>query len=131
MHTGQIEFRRWLHTRLIASVLLLTAGCATTPQPSTAVKAPADVAPPSAPPSQPEPPDEIRSAFIGEVVRVNAADRYVVVRCRRLPSEGEEARVEREQWQKGRIRFTQPMQAPFATADILRGEVDPGDQVLR
>ncbi len=118
-----------------AVLLALAAGCASTPAPSSA-KGPAQEAAPGqmaeeTAEGEPELPPEVQGAYIGEIVRVNAADGYVVVRCRRLPSAGEEARVERGQWHKGRIRFTQPMRAPFATADILRGEVDPGDQVLR
>lgn len=131
MHTRRIDFLRPLLAGLAAVGLLFAAGCATTSSPATLAKPPVDAGSADEPAPEPDLPLEVRGTYIGEIVRVNTADRYVVVRCRRLPSEGEEARVERGQWQKGRIRFTRPMQAPFATADILRGEMDPGDHVLR
>lgn len=126
-----------IRARLCAAALCGCMGCATAPS----VQVPVSDAPPPAasaqPPAAQEPaapgsgPAEARVEYIGEVVRVNAAEQYVVVRCKRLPSEGEEARVERKLWQKGRVRFTGPVRPPYAVADIKRGDIEPGDAVLR
>lgn len=132
MRLTRLELLRLLPTAIFcAAGPFLGASCATTPEPAKSSHASVDALSPDESEAESELPIEVHGAYVGEIVRVNAADRYVVVRCRRLPREGEEARVERGQWQKGRIRFTQPMRAPFATADIVRGEIDPGDQVLR
>ena len=69
--------------------------------------------------------------YIGEIVRVNRADGYVVVRCRRLPNEGEEAKVVRRQWNQGLVRFSGPTKQPYAAADIVRGQPEAGDEVMR
>lgn len=67
---------------------------------------------------------------IGTIVRVNETDRYVIVNCRRLPSQGEEAKVIRNEWQAGTIRFAGPSHRPFASADIVTGQPEVGDLVL-
>ena len=67
---------------------------------------------------------------LGTIVRVNNVDRYVIVDCRRLPSPGEEAKVVRNHWQAGTIRFSGPRRRPFASADIVTGQPEVGDLVL-
>lgn len=67
---------------------------------------------------------------VGTIVRVNNVDRYVIVDCRRLPSPGEEAKVVRNHWQAGTIRFSGPRHRPFASADIVNGQPEVGDLVL-
>ena len=71
------------------------------------------------------------TSALGEVVRVNSIDDYVIVDCQRLPSDGEEARVYRGQIQVGAIRFSGPSHRPFAAADIVSGRPQSGDLVFR
>jgi len=80
---------------------------------------------------RPEEPQEAPiGSEIGMIVRVNETDRYVIVNCRRLPSQGEEAKVIRNEWQAGSIRFAGPSHRPFASADIVTGQPKVGDLVL-
>ena len=99
------------HLRLSASicglVLLVLAGCR------------------SAPTAIPAPPPPVAA---GEILRVNAAERLVVVHAAVLPEAGQEATVFGKEGVVGRIRFTAAPRPPYCVADILEGRPQRGDQ---
>ena len=133
-------------------VIGLTAGCTTLPDagsPALTEQAPVDSLPAATADGPVEPmagaaaerevemPREAPAeagrevtAAVGEVVRVNSTDEYVIVDCQRLPSTGEEAKVYRDKWPVGTIRFSGPMHRPFAAADIVSGQLQRGDLVF-
>lgn len=64
----------------------------------------------------------------GEILRVNEAERLVVVRAAVLPEAGQEATVFGKEGAVGRIRFTAAQRPPYTTAEILEGRPRRGDQ---
>ena len=64
----------------------------------------------------------------GEILRVNEAERLVVVRAAVLPEAGQEATVFGKEGVVGRIRFTAAQRPPYTTAEILEGRPRRGDQ---
>lgn len=99
------------HPRLSAStcgfLLLALMGCKSTPQ-KTSVPPPIVAA--------------------GEILRVNAAERLVVVHAAVLPEAGQEATVFGREGVVGRIRFTSTLRPPYGAAEILEGRPQRGDQ---
>lgn len=99
------------HLRLSASIcgflLLLLPGCKSTP-------------------TKPSAPPPIVAA--GEILRVNVAERLVVVRAAVLPEAGQEATVFGKEGVVGRIRFTSALHPPYRAAIILEGRPQRGDQ---
>jgi len=65
----------------------------------------------------------------GRVVRVNEADRYVVLECTFLPSVGEEITLFRDQEKRvrSRVRVATVGSGHWVAADILEGYPQPGD----
>jgi hypothetical protein len=65
----------------------------------------------------------------GRVVRVNAAERYVVLECTFLPSAGEEITLFRDQERRvrSRVRVGTVGSGHWVAADILEGYPQPGD----
>ena len=68
---------------------------------------------------------------VGEVILVRPHERYVIVRGKPLPKDGEEARVFRDDAVVGAVRFAGPRRAPFIAADIVEGMIQSGDRVIR
>lgn len=64
----------------------------------------------------------------GEILRVNEAERLVVVRAAVLPEAGQEATVFGKEGVVGRIRFTSALRPPYTAAEILEGRPRRGDQ---
>lgn len=79
----------------------------------------------SAPTQQADPPPPVAA---GEILRVNAAERLVVVHAAVLPEAGQEATVFGKEGVVGRIRFTSAPRPPYCVADILEGRPQRGDQ---
>lgn len=77
-------------------------------------------------PTKSSPPPPIVAA--GEILRVNAAERLVVVRAAVLPEAGQEATVLGKEGVVGRIRFTAALRPPYGAAEILEGRPQRGDQ---
>lgn len=77
-------------------------------------------------PRKPDPLPPVPGA--GYVVRVNEADRLVVVHAAVLPEPGQEATVFGQEGAVGRIRFTSALRPPYMAARILAGRPRRGDQ---
>ncbi|HOW98308.1 MAG TPA: hypothetical protein P5567_00135 [Kiritimatiellia bacterium] len=99
-----------LEPALGLALALFTLGCTS---PVTTAPAPAPAAP----------------GFVGRVVRVNAAQRFVIVQCERLPSEGDTLTLYRGKEPAGRLRATGPFRPPYVAADVLEGAPERGDAV--
>lgn len=80
----------------------------------------------SAAPKQPDPLPPVPGT--GYVVRVNEAERLVVVHAAVLPEAGQEATVSGRDGEAGRIRFTSVLSPPYMAAEILEGRPRRGDQ---
>lgn len=92
---------------LICASFLLLSGC-TSPRPVVPQPSPAPVS--------------------GEILRVNEAERFVVVRAAVLPEPGQEATVFDWEGVAGRIRFTTELRPPYMAADIVEGRPRRGDR---
>ena len=68
-----------------------------------------------------------RGPAVGEIMQVNEAGRFVVVRAAVLPEAGQEATVFAEEGVVGRIRFTSSLRPPYMAADIVEGRPRRGD----
>ena len=77
------------------------------------------------------PPAAAAPAFVGRVLRVNAAERFVILQCERLPSMGEVHKLFRGKEPAGEIRADGPFRYPFAVADVLTGTPLSGDVAKR
>ncbi len=103
----------------VAAALLagwLSAGCRTAPRPAPASEA-AGAATVTV------------YQVTGEVLHVNQAGGYVVIRSDSLLSPGEEATVFRGDEAIGRLRISDRGRVPFAAADVVEGEPRRGDAV--
>jgi len=80
-----------------------------------------------APEPEGRPPEAGPPAFVGRVVRVNQAERFVIVQCERLPSAGEALKLYRGKEPAGAIRADGPFRYPFVVADVLEGTPRRGD----
>jgi hypothetical protein len=125
---------RTLSVALLASTML--AACRTASAKRKPASASGERGSPASEAVLPEPSGEMADAspaasmpFKGEVVRVNRSDRYVIVQCAALPSEGQTYRVYRGFSSVALIRFTGAARRPFAAADILEGLPQAGDRV--
>lgn len=99
---------------LFAINLTLVAGCASTKPKTT--EAPVI--------NQP-----VAFDLYGRVVRVNEAERYVVLECTFLPRAGEEITLFRDQEKRvrSRVRVGTAGSSHWVAADILEGFPQPGD----
>ena len=98
---------------VLLATLLLAGGCATKGRPT-----PLDAA------GKP-----VAVDFYGRVVRVNDADRYVVLECTFLPTAGEEITLFRdhEKRVRSRVRVGTVASMHWVAAEILEGYPQPGD----
>ena len=65
-----------------------------------------------------------------KITRVNSDLRFVVIdfRSRTMPAIGAELSVYRDGARVGSVRITEPVRAQFATADIVTGDIQVGDE---
>jgi len=77
-------------------------------------------------PRKPDPLPPVPGA--GYILRVNEAERLVVVHAAVLPEAGQEATVSGREGEVGRIRFTSVLSPPYMAAEILEGRPRRGDQ---
>jgi hypothetical protein len=68
-------------------------------------------------------------AIAGEIIHVDNAFGFVILRCAVLPSTEKEAKVVRDDKIVGRLGITGPIRPPFMAADILEGTPQIGDRV--
>ncbi len=68
--------------------------------------------------------------LVGKIVRVNAADRFVVVNLPpgRVPAVGQSLMVYRRGTKTGELRVTGPQMDDNVVADIVSGEAQAGDE---
>jgi hypothetical protein len=61
---------------------------------------------------------------------VNAQHKFIVIdfTSHAMPLVGTELTVYRDGQRVGAVRITEPVRAPFATADIIEGELQVGDE---
>jgi hypothetical protein len=117
------------HTRkltgatVVCVALILTAGCAT--------KSKATAPRPAKTPAVEQASVSQVTLGAGRIASVDTAHRFVVVnfRGRTMPPIGSIFKVYRAGNPVGQIRTTEPTRAWLATADILNGELQIGDEV--
>lgn len=61
------------------------------------------------------------------VVHANAADKYVILMCEKLPQPGEDAQIFRDGKQVGEVRFVSNRKGRYIVADIVSGDPRRGD----
>jgi len=105
----------WTSNGLL-TVALFGMGCALT------------APPPAQPVSEMAP---VPAMTVATVVVVNTASQFVVVdfRGQPLPVIGTRCDVFRQGTKVGTVQVTDPVRGRFATADIVQGAVQPGDEV--
>lgn len=111
-----IPFRRAAVICMAGLVLGWSPGCASPPAPRG-----------------PQPmtgPDGAPSGTVGDVISVNAGLGYVIVQGQNLPTSPGRARVFRDGLVVGSVQFDGTPEPPFASADIVTGEIQPGDRVV-
>jgi hypothetical protein len=77
------------------------------------------------------PPAAAAPAFVGRVLRFNAAERFVILQCERLPFAGQTLKLYRGKEPAGVLRANGPFRPPFVAADVVEGVPQQGDTVRR
>jgi len=80
-----------------------------------------------APPPSEEKPPELGLPPAGEVLYVNAAYQFVIMRCAGIPRQGTEYGLYRNRQEVARVRIGGQRRSTFWAADILEGQPQPGD----
>jgi hypothetical protein len=85
----------------------------------------------SQPPASPEPSGTPTGPAPAHVTRVNPEFRFVVIdfSARDLPAVGTILNLYRADQRVGSVRITEPVRSHFATADIVEGDAQVGDEV--
>jgi hypothetical protein len=115
-------------TRMVvinSAIALFSVGCAWM-KPSTAKQTS-----PAPPAKQAQPAPQELGATTPKVVSVNAEQKFAVVdfKSQSLPEAGTILNVYHGGKRVGAVRVTQPVRAPYATADVVEGDVRLGDDV--
>jgi hypothetical protein len=121
-HAGRANFKGKNMTNhknllMISVVAVLLSACAT-PRPATPPAAPVPVVPAEA------------SVLGAPVTLVNTQFGFVVLNysSRVMPAVGTRLSIYRGQQRVGAVRITEPVRSRFATADVLEGELQAGDE---
>ena len=117
-------------TRMVVinvALALLSLGCAWM-KPSTTKQPPPAPVPAKA---QAQPVPQELGATTPKIVSVNAEQKFAVVdfKSQSLPEAGTILNAYHGGKRVGAVRVTQPVRAPYATADVVEGDVRLGDDV--